>query len=177
MPGLIFMGRAVFCNLGDLGWVVFWNWTTWAELFWANFFYGPSCPGPTCLWAKLSWTQWDHSSFVETVTVWNCKSSETVKIQVTAPLINFWIIFSALKKKKSFTPNHSPLDVLSPRLIVLELNDASTLVGHFVHPREREKGKVEKMKERDRSSKFVCASPPAQICFALNPLVISTQTH
>ena len=38
-------------------------------------------------------------------------------------------------------------------LIVLEFNDTSTLVGHFVSsPREREK-KVEEMKERDREER------------------------
>ena len=42
------MGRVVFCNLGDLGRVVFWKWDDLSPLF-----YGPSCPGPTCLLAEL----------------------------------------------------------------------------------------------------------------------------
>ena len=57
MPGLIFMGRVVFCSLGDLGRVVFWNWDDMGRVVLGRLFYGPSCPGPTGLWAELSWTQ------------------------------------------------------------------------------------------------------------------------
>ena len=57
MSGLIFMGRVVFCSLGDLGRVVFWNWDDLGRVVLGRLLYGPSCPGPTCLLAELSWTR------------------------------------------------------------------------------------------------------------------------